>query len=228
MKNSMKLVIAVFCITLLVGCQQSKVDDNVGGNSQVSEGKDTPPKEEQVTPTGKIIKPLTGSMDLVNFQDETFNTSFEADDIKDIEGELKIEMEVYQTSYYDAVELSDLKIGDKIVFSNKEVLVESIDNSDGMIKINGGTSAEGYCIESIGGGVYSQIEDDKTPVYTSVGTMSLKVAQDFTLIDNTTPDDGKTYFAGDLFDLMKTDRVFEVDNTIGRVEDGMLIEVICN
>ena len=228
MKNSIKLAIILLCVTLLVGCQQSKIDNNDSDNSQVSQEKDTLSIEDQVAPTGKIIKPLTASMDLVNFQDETFNASFKAADIKDIEGELNIEMELYQTDNYDAVEISDLKIGDKIVFSNKEVLVESINNSDGMIKINGGTSVEGYCLESIGGGVYSQIKDDKTPVYISVGTMTLKVDQDFMLIDNTAPDGGKTYFAGELFDLMKTSRVFDVDNTIGRVENGILIEVICN
>ena len=256
MKKSIKLVITLLCASLLVGCQQSKVDDNVSTNSQVTEEKDTQTEEKdtlteekdtlaeeketpteekdtlteenQVTPTGKIIKPLTGSMDLVNFQDEKFSASFEATDIKDAEGELKIEMEVYQTDNYDAVEISQLEIGDKIVFANKEVLVESIDNSDDMIKINGGTSVEGYCLGSIGGGVYSQIKDDKTPVYISVGIMSLKVDQEFTLIDNTAPDDEKTYFAGDLYDLMETSRVFDVDNTTGRVENGMLIEVIYN
>ena len=233
MKNLIKVVIILLCVVLLgvvifVGWQQSKVNNNGSSSSQVSPEKDDISKENQVTPTGKIIKPLTGSMDLVNFEDETFNASFKATDIKDIEGELKIEMEVYQTNNYDAVEISNLKIGDKIVFSNKEVLVEAIDNSDGVIKINGGTSVEGYCLESIGGGVYSQIKDDKMPVYISVGKMSLKVDQDFKLVDNTEPDDGRTYFAGELFDLMKTSRVFDVNNTTGRVANGMLVEVICN
>ena len=149
-------------------------------------------------------------------------------DIKDMEGELKIEMEVYQTNDYDTVEISNLKVGDKIVFSNKEVLVKSIDNSNGMIKINGGTSGGGYALKSIGGGIYSQVKDDKTPVYISVGKMLLKVDQEFKLIDNTAPGGGRTYFAGELFDLMKTSRVFDVNNTTGRVANGRVIEVIYN
>ena len=186
----------------------------------------TPNKIEEITPTGTVIKPFDNSMDLVNFQDETFNTSFKTSDIKNIDGELKIEMEVYQNSTFDAVEIANLKIGDIIMFLNKEVLVETIDNNNGMIKINGGTSSGGYCLESIGGGVYSLVKDDKTPVYTSVGVMSLKVGQDFKLTDNKY--DKKTYLAGDLFELMKTIRKFDVDSTTGRVENGILVEVICN
>lgn len=210
MKNIIVVIAILLCGTLIAGCQENQA------------------KENDVTPTGKVIYPLEGSMDLVNFQDETFNASFKTSDIKDIAGELKIEMEVYQTNDYDAVELSELEIGDKIVFSNKEVLVESIDNSEGLIKINGGTSDKGYCLDSIGGGVYLQTKDNKTPIYTSVGVMSLKVDQDFKLIDKTATGGEKTYYAGDLFDLMKKSREFDVNNTTARVADGMLIEVIYN
>lgn len=182
-------------------------------------------EDKIITHTGIIVNPLPNSMDLINFQDETFNTSFKASDIKDFDGELKIEMEVYQNSIYDAVEIGNLKIGDKIVFNNKEVLVETIDN-DEMVIINGGTSVGGYCLESIGGGVYLQVKENNKPVYISVGVMSLKVDQDFKLIDK--KDDNKIYFAGDLFDLMKTSRQFNVDNTIGRVANGTLVEIICN
>ena len=223
-KNHLIITIIILIVVVVLALM---LNSNIlNGGKEGTTSNNTTNKIEEVTPTGTVIKPFDNSMDLVNFQDETFNTSFKTSDIKDTDGELKIEMEVYQNSTFDAVEIANLKIGDIIMFLNKEVLVENIDNNDGVIKINGGTSSGGYCLESIGGGVYSLVKDDKTPVYTSVGVMSLKVDQDFELIDNKY--DKKTYLAGDLFELMKTIRKFDVDSTTGRVENGILVEVICN
>ena len=67
-------------------------------------------------------------------------------------GSYKLTMVVCDYDRYDAVEVSQLKEGDTIVIDGQDVVITSIDRTNG-VQINGGIDEGGYELGSVDGGV---------------------------------------------------------------------------
>ena len=231
MKKVISLLVALLCIMTLVGCQKSEPDSSHTVVPVVTldntDSIETEEETSEVSKTGKKINPYPASLDLNNLQDAEFSVSFNSGDIYDDAGTLMIDVNVYEGEYFDVVELNQLEIGDIIVFAGKEVLVEKSENIDGVIKVNGGYAAGGHDLEGVGGGIYVENKGDEPSALINLGKVSLKVEQEFELVDNSDADGQKIYFAGDLFDLMETNRSFSEFSTRARVANGNLISIIC-
>ena len=173
-----------------------------------------------------IIAPYPPTIDANNIQNAIFSTSFNSGNIYDDAGTLMIDLNVYENVIYDAVELSMLNLGDIIRFPDEDVVVTSFENN-GDININGGYAAGGRTLTSVGGGAFAEITASQNPVLLNVGVASLPVEQNFVLADHNGTGGVTRLFAGDLFDVMKTNRMFPEFRTTARVENGYIIEIMC-
>ena len=180
----------------------------------------------QAVPTGKLITPHPSTLDLNNLLDAQCNVRFTSGDIYDNEGSLTIDLTVCERLVFDAVDISLLEIGDTLVFPDKKVVVTSLEKNE-VVTINGGYANQGLTLASIGGGAYAEITNNNIPVLFTLGVVAYPVDQDFTLTDYTSTGSVQTYFAGDLFDVMQTNRIFPEYNTTARIVDGKIIEIVC-
>lgn len=94
---------------------------------------------------------------------------------------------------YDMVDVSNLKPGDIIIThtmggsadSTEEITVETVENSDGIITINGGIEEGGLYLKEEDT-VYRTMEMDDYPGYYAVGTTDpIKLADDVVFSDGT-------------------------------------------
>ena len=106
----------------------------------------------------------------------------------------------------------------------KDLTVESVEQTNSDVIVNGGLEEDGVDL-ALGedGNYYLSLMDDAKD-YQSVGEATLPVDEDFVLTDNadqTNPN--QTLLSGDLFSLQDDARGFTAENTTLTVEGGRLV-----
>ena len=108
--------------------------------SQVDE---TPAASDASAAQALRVEPMASDIDLSNLTDCTLQVSFDLkQDLVSKNGSYKLTMVVYDYDRYDAVEVSQLKEGDTIVIDGQDVVITSIDRTNG-VQINGGIDEGG-------------------------------------------------------------------------------------
>lgn len=176
----------------------------------------------------RLIAPLPSGIDTENMQDCTVPAVFTSDDFRWDEG--KLNMVVYSQDLYDAVEISQMQIGDTLIYESTPVVIESMVESHGGIDINGGLDEGGCCLAGYEGGTYIARNWDDHATYTEIGPVEVSLAEDFVIIDcgldpqdpvDTIRTDQKAY----LESLENSRRGFFVLNARVTIENGMLTEI---
>lgn len=141
-----------------------------------------------VTPEHKFISTLPAGVAVDNLKDCTVPVAFTPEDFNWMGGNLK--MTVYNQDLYDAVAISQMKVGDTIMYSGEPMVVSSVKESNGGLDINGGLDEGGCCLAGYEGGTYVARNWDDHATYTKLGTAEIPLAEDFVIIDcGDNPDD---------------------------------------
>lgn len=176
----------------------------------------------------KLIAPLPTGIAVDSLQDCTVPASFTPEDFHWMGGNLT--MTVYSQDLYDAVEISQLKVGDTLIYDSKPMVIRKIIEGQGGIDINGGLEEGGCCLAGYEGGTYvAKIWDDHT-TYTNLGKTEVALAEDFQIIDcgldpgdpiDTIRTNQKRYIEN----LKDSKRDFHQLNTRVTIENGLITAI---
>lgn len=208
-----KLVLLLTICLLFVGC---------GAKEETVTVTETVAETETVT--GTVISPLPATIDVNALENCTVAVSFnEGDFFVNEAGETQLKATVYDYDLYDMVDIANLKKGDTIMIQGTEVVVESMETLEsGLLFINGGMENGGYDLWHNESGVYFEHGFNDAKAYKAIGEVTLKVSENFALVDSSNPDKGDvTYTAADI--LKEGSEVvynFNANNTSIVIENG--------
>lgn len=183
---------------------------------------------EDIADDYRVIAPLASGLDTDNLQDCTVPAAFTSDDFRWMGGNLK--MTAYSMDLYDAVEISQMQVGDTLLYTGTPMVVESIVEEHGGLDINGGLDNNGCCLAGYEGGTYVAHNWDDHATYTRIGTAEVALAEDFIIIDcgEFPTDPADTIRTGQklyLENLKGSRREFFQLNTKVTIENGMIKEI---
>ena len=130
------------------------------------------------------IAPLPETLDIGNLKECTVDAGFKPADVtKNDDGTLTVKFEVYDYDLYDAVDVSKMKVGDTITIAQKDIKIDTLEDSNGVKIINGGQENGGYDLAPGDGGTYSvELMDDEKEFF-SIGTATMNTVKDFKYTD---------------------------------------------
>jgi len=176
-------------------------------------------------PQTAVVKPLSNTVDSNNC---TVRAAFTASDLTNIGSGLSLNIEIFDVVLYDAVEVSSLNIGSKIVNEQgKEITVESIVDENGTRKINGGNEKGGLSLVPGEGGTYTLGTSTDYKVMTSLGKQVFPVSSNCVIVDNSDPaKPNVTVPLSDFEAFLKNDsKKFNQYNTVVTVENGNITRI---
>ncbi len=139
-------------------------------------------------------------------------------------------MTVYNKDLYDAVEISQMQVGDTLIYNGETMVIETIEEVHGGLAINGDIDNGGCCLVGYEGGTYVASNWDDHATYTELGKAEIALADDFVIIDcgEFPTDPADTIRTGQklyLENLKDSRRVFFSLNTLVTIENGMITEI---
>lgn len=227
MKKALFLLLA-FCVLALSACSAAPVVSDAPASTAT-----IPPQVDETPAAGDAsaaqalrVEPMASDIDLSNLTDCTVQVSFDLkQDLVSKDGGYQLTMTVCDYDRYDAVEVSQLKEGDTIVIDGQDVVITSIDRTNG-VQINGGIDEGGYELGTVDGGVLRVWNLDDAIDYHPVGSVTLPLSADFKLIDSSDLEKGETTVSlADFVALQGDAAVFARSNTQARITNGELFYV---
>ena len=178
------------------------------------------------SPEPRRVEPLASTLDVsaLTEGDNQFMAGFRGSDIREDGGQLVIDLTVCTYDLYDAVDISMLAAGDTLVVKGEDIPVTAVAEENGGVTVNGGLENGGVDLISAGGGTFRVLLENDAPDLYEAGTITLPVAQDFVLTDDSDPESpGQTLYAGDLLGL--GDEVFSPQATTVETAGGMVTAI---
>ena len=129
----------------------------------------------------KSIAPLPAGIEINDLHDCTVSAAFTSDDFRWMGGNLS--MTVYAKDLYDAVEISQMQVGDTLIYQSKPMVISKIEEADGGININGGLEKGGCWLVGYEGGTYIARTWDDHAIYSELGKAEIALEGDFIIID---------------------------------------------
>ena len=177
--------------------------------------------------TSKIITPNNPEIDIEALADGIYPVAFEFDGLAD--GDLTFT--VYWEDSFDIVEINELAAGDTLYVNDTVVEVETVEEDDGDLLINGGLDNGGVTLRAYDeDNVWKAVLEDDEHTYFNWGETTLPLADDVTFSDGwdiekepvtvTGAEAVAEAIAGTEMDA------FIPQNTTVRVEDGKIVEII--
>lgn len=176
----------------------------------------------------KSIAPLPSGLEINNLHDCTVSAAFTSDDFRWMGGNLC--MTVYNQVLYDAVEISQMQVGDTLIYESKPLVINKMENADGGININGGLEEGGCWLVGYEGGTYVARTWDDHAIYSKLGDAEVALSEDFIIVDcgiepsdpvDTIRMEQKLY----LENLQDYRREFNQLNTRVTIENGLVTEI---
>lgn len=235
MKKALFLILA-FCVLELSACSTSPAAADVPSATDIPadtaaasaqpEATAAPAANESPAAQTLRVEPMASGIDLSNLTDCTVQVSFDLkQDLVSKDGGYQLTMVVCDYDRYDAAEVSQLKEGDTIVIDGQDVVITSIDRTNG-VQINGGIDEGGYELGTVDGGVLRVWNLDDAIDYHPVGSVTLPLSADFKLIDSSDLEKGETTVSlADFVALQGDAAVFARSNTQARITNGELFYV---
>ncbi len=183
---------------------------------------------EDIADEYRFIAPLPSGLDLENLQDCTVPAAFTSDDFRWMGGNLR--MTVFSKDLYDAVDISQMQVGDTLMYAGEPMVIESIEENHGGLAINGDLDNGGCCLVGYEGGTYVARDWDDHATYTRLGKAETALAEDFVIVDcgEFPADPSDTVRTGQklyLESLKGSRREFFSLNTLVTIENGMITEI---
>lgn len=210
MKKVIACMLALCLILALAGC---------GGTDQTADSGDSADN------AGETLKvsPLASDIDVNAITDADLAASFDAASLHTEGDTMTLDVKVYDFVKYDAAEVAQLKVGDTIVVDGQDMVITSIEDSDGYT-INGGYDQGGLSLAALEGGLLYAYGADDAKSYYEVGTVTLPLSTGCKLLDSSDPvgDEIKVTTA-DLAAFLAEDTVtFRSGNTTVTVAGGQI------
>ena len=174
------------------------------------------------------IEPLENEVNLTDLaQNSTAVVSFTAEDIHTDGEETTIDLTVYNYELFDAVEVSKLAKGDTITADGKVIKVETVEENDGVVTINGGIESGGLDLRGGEGGTYYEVGMYNEKFFYEAGTINVPVSADVVITDTSDPVDSviPRYTLADLAAVAADGIGFNPQNTTVTITDGEIIEI---
>lgn len=217
MKKALSIALAM-CLALSVSAC-SKSDSGTASSS--SAGQSAVSSQQQA----QRVEPLPSTgIDTEHLADGTYAVSFSSADVIDDGGLLELHFTVYDYDRYDAAQIAQLAAGDTLVVDGQDMTVETVEQTEYGIVVNGGLENDGTELAKGEGDTYHVSLMDDAKDYQALGEATLPVDQNFVLTDDSDPSNPKqTLLAGDLFSLEDDVQGFIANNTTLTVKDGYVI-----
>ena len=132
-------------------------------------------------PAYQCIAPLPPAFSLESLDDVTVPAEFSMDDF-DWDGN-SLTLAVWSMDLYDAVQVSQMKPGDTLVYRGENMVVNEVGHEEGMVTVNNGLYEGGAWLIPVGGGIYRAIESSDLATYTELGSVSLPIDEGLVFID---------------------------------------------
>ena len=176
----------------------------------------------------KCISPMASGIEVEALSDCTVPASFTTDDFRWMGGNLR--MTVYREDLYDAVEVSQMQLGDTLVYQGNPLVITSLEEENGTLNVNGGVEMGGCWLQGYEGGTYRAYTFDDHSIYNKLGTAEVALSEDFIIIDcHEFPDEPSDTIRTDqklyLQNLQDYRKEFYSINTRVVIENGMVTEI---
>ncbi len=135
---------------------------------------------------GRTIVPIPVSLDVNHLPDGVYPVSFERGDTARLaSGVYMNAVTVYTMDLYAASDIENLDFTDTVVVEGKPITVESVEEDDGYISINGGlTEPNGMDFRKMDDGSYRANGSNDLPTYTELGMTTLLVDETAVFTDS--------------------------------------------
>lgn len=189
---------------------QDTAPNDAQGDTQENAQNNTQEGSKDSSKTDGKIKPLPDTLDLNSLTSGTVAASFDASSLKEVGGQLQLSFTVYNYEKFDAADISDLKAGDVLVVSGREMTVASVQASDGYVTVNGGEEAGGVLFSlDASSNTYYVMGMDDSKTYYEKGQLTFPVADTCVLTDDADFEHpGQTTPASDLPKLLAQDDIY--------------------
>ena len=171
-----------------------QVSDPASGNTGymaskyiVSTGEVAGDDEAEAAGTGgRTITPIPVSLDVNHLPDGVYPVSFERGDTARLASGIYMNaVTVYTMDLYAASDIENLDFTDTVVVEGKPITVESVEEDDGYISINGGlTATNGMDFRRTDNGSYRANGSNDLPTYTELGMTTLLVDETAVFTDS--------------------------------------------
>ena len=180
----MALTVPSFALTACMS--ESAVEDEGDGALKIinkSSGEDAEnaqniPEEDLHTTD---IHPLGTEYNSASPEDCTVSAEFNIKDFNTDAGELTFT--AYTEELFDAAEITLMQIGDTLNVGGQALVVESIQDKDGELIVNGGIEEGGTDLITNGGGTYRVHGMDDYATYVQIGRSTLPISEDVKISD---------------------------------------------
>ena len=240
-RKALSVLIALTITMLLAACgSEASVDaetnpkGNISTAEAATEEDGTAEGTEETEGTGEgtsgnYISPLPVTVNLSNPEDMTAPVKFIKSGFNTESGELTFTM--YSIDRYDSVQISMLQIGDILKYDGSDIKVESIEDVNGSLVINGGLELGGCDLKPDDGGTYVGQGMDDYPTYTEIGVLTLPLSDALIFSDaiddpNSPKQVNKEGLADYLEGLDESDgKYFFPGNTTLEIRNGQIINI---
>ena len=178
-------------------------------------------------PTAKIITPNNPEIDIEALADGEYPAAFEPAALAD--GELTFT--VYWEDTFDVVEISQLAPGDTLYVGDTVVDVETVEEDDGDLLINGGLDNGGVTLRPYDeDNCWKAVLENDLHTYFNWGETTLPLSEDVTFTDGWDIEKDPVTVTGaeavaEAITGAEMD-AFIPENTTVRVEDGRIVEIV--
>ena len=187
----------VVCTAALCACGAKPTDASKPSNpSQQTEGNQ---QTETPDDSASLLAPLPAAITTDNLPDATLAAAFEAEDVKEADGVVTIDLTVYDYDVYDGVEVARLLeagSGQMILQGERFDVTYIHEDENGYVYINGGIEQDGYVLAPGDGGTYHAIGFDDYKYYNEVTQATLPVSADCVLTDEVDLEAGPQTYTG--------------------------------
>ena len=178
-------------------------------------------------PTGNIITPNNPEIDILDLADGIYPVTFEPAALAD--GALTFT--VYWEDTFDTVEISQLAPGDTLYVGDTVVDVETVEQDDGDLLINGGLDNGGVTLRPYDeDNCWKAVLEDDLHTYFKWGETTLPLSEEVTFTDGWDIEKDPVTVTGaeavaEAITGAEMD-AFIPENTTVRVEDGRIVEIV--
>lgn len=184
--------------------------------------------EEVHTP--KTVYPQDMTMDVNDLTDGILSVSFESHNVEmQSDGVVVMkDVTVYTKDIYDIVDINTLSVGDVIVIDGQEIVVDTLENDDRGVIINGGNeSSSGYELRPVDeDNCYVVNGLDDAPTFTEQGTRDFVVNEDAVYTDDADPSnhvEANYQFISAM--INKSEYSYTPYNTTIELADGAVVKI---
>ena len=185
------------------------------------------PADDQQT-TAQRVEPMGGTLDPNALDDVTAAATFTADGVHTDTDPATLDVAIYDYDLYDATAITQLAVGDTVVVDGKDVVVASVEETDGYYAVNGDIEQGGILFAPGDGGTYYIMGMDDAKDYHQIAALVLPIAADVVVKDSAEDPDAanaKTLTLGDVAGLPDDVYGVSANNTHVVISGGTVTEI---